>query len=621
MRGTITDRSRRRLFCLCAILLAAALALSACEGKDGGEAATKEQTAILPQEEHTVGERTDSAPLPESAEAADGMTLRTLLAEWDGELHCGNRTLKPGGAYPVSIEEETVTCRLYANHDRVGKLTLQDLNALSESWFTGYWSSESIGRMESWRHQLAVRSLQSGAIEVVLHFSSAEIGVYELEITDPADGKKRTYRFLREVPFRYEISRPTDADTAILERGVRDYLLAGETHAYNVTFTHPVDRASVEALDFDMEGLEVEYDWHSDRQVTVRLTFDEQAVMEDYDRLFLNFHRARAADGIYREPASSGSLMIQPTRRKTFAFLDPSTGKRETYLNTLISYTRLDRSPSGKYVLAEETTVRESMFVYNYVLLDKAGKRIKTLYLDSPVWLKGEDALLYRWHRSILRYDVETGVEHEVWTASAPVDWVYYDYHAPTGRLAVVTLRRNDSRELEGDLYLYEKVTDPEPRVYRGVFFDSEPVWEYYPERVRFIDGGKLHLEYITGPNDIAKERRVMDWATGELEALEPAIHSLPLTRGSVLEYDEDGGWRIVGGDGGNRPLKASEPEQSDDPYIWWRSVPLNEDWVALLRGGGADLLHMPTGSIKAVKERLLPPLPWSGEAAVAATS
>jgi hypothetical protein len=33
------------------------------------------------------------------------------------------------------------------------------------------------------------------------------------------------------VPFRYEISRPTDADTAILERGVRDYLLAGETHA------------------------------------------------------------------------------------------------------------------------------------------------------------------------------------------------------------------------------------------------------------------------------------------------------------------------------------------------------------------------------------------------------
>lgn len=175
--------------------------------------------------------------------------------------------------------------------------------------------------------------------------------------------------------------------------------------------------------------------------------------------------------------------------------------------------------------------------------------------------------------------------------------------------------------KLEGDLYLYEKVTDPEPRVYRGVFFDSEPVWEYYPERVRFIDGGKLHLEYITGPNDIAKERRVMDWATGELEALEPAIHSLPLTRGSVLEYAEDGGWRIVGGDGGIRRLDATDPEQNADPYIWGRSVPLSEDWVALLRGGGADLLHMPTGSIKAVKERLLPPLPWSGEAAVAATS
>jgi hypothetical protein len=107
-----------------------------------------------------------------------------------------------------------------------------------------------------------------------------------------------------------------------------------------------------------------------------------------------------------------------------------------------------------------------------------------------------------------------------------------------------------------------------------------------------------------------------MDWATGELATLEPAVHSLPLTRGRVLQYADDG-WRIVGADGGVRPLDATEPEQYADPNIWRHSVPVSEDWVALLRGGGAaDLLHVPTGSIKPVQEPLLRPFPWSGKVA-----
>jgi len=40
--------------------------------------------------------------------------------------------------------------------------------------------------MESWRHQLAVRSRQSGVIEVEIQFSSGEIGTYELEIPPAA---------------------------------------------------------------------------------------------------------------------------------------------------------------------------------------------------------------------------------------------------------------------------------------------------------------------------------------------------------------------------------------------------------------------------------------------------
>jgi hypothetical protein len=180
--------------------------------------------------------------------------------------------------------------------------------------------------------------------------------------------------------------------------------------------------------------------------------------------------------------------------------------------------------------------------------------------------------------------------------------------------LAVVTLRKNGQWGLEGDLYLYEKVTDPEPRVYRGVFFDREAVGDFYPEGVRFIDGGKLYISYIAGPNDGEKERRVMDWATGELAALEPAAHSFPLTRGAVLEYAEDG-WRIAGADGGARPLAAADPASYADPNIWWRSVPVSEDWVALLRGGGgADLLHVPSGTLKEVRDRVLRPFPWSGE-------
>jgi len=613
MLGTKTVRSRRNILIRWLMLLAALLLLFACDEKEGKEAG-EQQIAVVKQEEQP-----DADSWPETAQSEGGQPLSTLFAEWDGRLVCGNRVLKPGAAFAVSIEDETVACRISLPYDRVTNLTLHDLDILSEQYITGYWSSEYHERHEIRLYQLGLRR---GAFELELHFSSWEIGAYELEITDPATGDKRVYRFLREPPFRYEISRPTDTDTAILERGIRDYLLAGETHAYNVTFSHPVDRASVEAFDFGMEGLEVEYDWHSDQSVTVRLTFDEQAVMEDYDRIDLQFYRARAADGIDREPAESGFIMIQPTRRKSFAFLDPATGKREPYLKTLISYTRLDRSPSGKYVLAVETTVRESMFVDNYVLLDKAGKRIKTLYMDAPVWLKGEDVLLYRKDRSILRYDVETGLEEAVWTASAPIEWVYFDYHAPSGRLVVVTLQENEQRELQGDLYLYERVADPEPRVYRGVFFDREPVWDFYPEGVRFIDGGKLFIEYAAVPENHTRERQVMDWATGELAALEPADNALPLTRGNLLRHS-GGKWEIVSlADGNARPLAAIDPDRHADPYVWHKAVPLSEDWVALVRGGGvAELLHVPTASVKPLKERLLTPYPWSGEAAYSITN
>jgi len=604
MFGTKTVRSRRNILIRWLMLLAALLLLFACDVKDGKEAG-EQQIAVVKQEEQP-----DADSWPETAQSEDGQPLSTLFAEWDGRLVCGNRVLKPGAAFAVSIEDETVACRISLPYDRVANLTLHDLDTLSEQYITGYWSSEYHERHEIRLYQLGLRR---GAFELELHFSSWEIGAYELEITDPATGDKRVYRFLRELPFRYEISRPTDTDTAILEKGVRDYLLAGETHAYNVTFSHPVDRASVEVFDFGMEGLEVEYDWHSDQSVTVRLTFDEQAVMEDYDRLDLQFYRARAADGIYRELAESGVLHVQPTRRKSFAFLDPATGTRDPYLKTLISYTRLDRSPSGKYVFAVETTVRESMFVDNYVLLDKAGKRIKTLNMDSPVWLKDEDVLLYRKDRSIMRYDVETGLEEAVWTASAPIEWVYFDYHAPSGRLVVVALRQNAQWELEADLYLYERVTDLHPRVFRGVFHDLED-YELYPEGVAFIDDDRLFIAYRA---DRDQERRVMDWATGELAALEPADNALPLTRGNLLRHS-GGKWEIVSlADGVARPLAVAEPDRYADPYVWYKAVPLSEDWVALVRGGGVqDLLHVPTATVKTVKEQLLAPYPWSGEAA-----
>jgi hypothetical protein len=246
-------------------------------------------------------------------------------------------------------------------------------------------------------------------------------------------------------------------------------------------------------------------------------------------------------------------------------------------------------------------------------LLDKAGKRIKTLYMDAPVWLKGEDVLLYRKDRSILRYDVETELEEAVWTASAPIEWVYFDYHAPSGRLVVVALRQNAQWELEADLYLYERVTDLHPRVFRGVFHDLED-YELYPEGVAFIDDDRLFIAYRA---DRDQERRVMDWATGELAALEPADNALPLTRGNLLRHS-GGKWEIVSlADGVARPLAVAEPDRHADPYVWYKAVPLSEDWVALLRGGGVqDLLHVPTASVKTVKERLLAPYPWSGEAA-----
>jgi len=228
----------------------------------------------------------------------------------------------------------------------------------------------------------------------------------------------------------------------------------------------------------------------------------------------------------------------------------------------------------------------------------------------SPVWLRDDDVLLYRKDRSIVLYDVGTGLEQVVWAASAPVEWVYFDYHAPSGKLVVVTLHENEKRELEGDLYLHEQVTDREPRVFRDVFRDSGQYMGVYPEGVKFIDGDKLFVEYIENRDTYHRERRVMDWTTGELIALEPADDMLPLTRGSVLKHAE-GKWQIVGlADDGAQPLAVDDGQ-------WYRAIPVNEDWVALIAGGdAADLLHVPTASIHAMKERLMVPFPWSGEAA-----
>jgi len=432
----------------------------------------------------------------------------------------------------------------------------------------------------------------------------------EKGVTDPSSDSTQGEDERPLSPFTYEISRSADADPATWERGIRDYVLAGETHAYHVTFSHPVDHASVESQGLVAEGLEVEYDWHSDSAVTVRLRWEDTAATEEYGDFYFGFGHARAADGLARPVQEDHGIFIQPTRPKTFAFFDPSTGNRDTFLKSLISYTRLDRSPSGKDVLAEETAARESFFVYHYTLLDREGNRLMLLDAASPVWLRDDDVLLYRKDRSIVLYDVGTGLEQVVWAASAPVEWVYFDYHAPSGKLVVVTLHENEKRELEGDLYLHEQVTDREPRVFRDVFRDSGQYMGVYPEGVKFIDGDKLFVEYIENRDTYHRERRVMDWTTGELIALEPADDMLPLTRGSVLKHAE-GKWQIVGlADDGAQPLAVDDGQ-------WYRAIPVNEDWVALIAGGdAADLLHVPTASIHAMKERLMVPFPWSGEAA-----
>lgn len=98
------------------------------------------------------------------------------------------------------------------------------------------------------------------------------------------------------------------------------------------------------------------------------------------------------------------------------------------------------------------------------------------------------------------------------------------------------------------------------------------------------------------------------------MTALEPAEQVLPLTGGSLLRH-AGGRWEIVQPDGTARALKPADPERDADPYYWFSSVPVSEGWVALNKGGFAiDLLHMPTGAIKAVNGSPLRPFPWSGE-------
>lgn len=542
---------------------------------------------------HALLRGAEEAPaIPEAAAGPGARSVLTAYSGWNGELVCGNRRYRPGDAIYFTGEE--VVCRMDLPFDEPLNATTDDLRQLEQVAISYEGDDEydiiELSAGSQLPHALALRVRQWRPVDVAF--------------AAPNGGEPRVFRFESVPPLTYSISRPIEADNEKqATTAVRHYLKTGETHVYQIEFSRPVDRAAAErVLAGQLEPIDAELEWSSPRSLSVTLRFkDEDIDGTQYGQYGLNLYGIVDERGIpvNTDARESPYLFFQPAAMGRYALYDADQGTDQTLFETLISYSALDVSPDGELIIAEELSARESVLVPSYSLLNRSGKRLKTLAMTSPAWSPDGRAILYEEQGEVMRYDVSTGASRPIWSSGEEeTALISFRVDPASGHMIVAAGYPEGDGFAAVDLFLFEGIDDPEPRRLAQAFRIREDESWYglrYELPVHFLREDLLYLENVA-----ANARQLLSWEDTGVRELTLTEEAYPLPGGRFL-LRENGAWGLYDVDSGTaKPL----------------ALPGGVPWFGIV-GAGADLailfgpeerqwvLHTRAGTVREVPSPL----------------
>lgn len=498
------------------------------------------------------------------------VSILDLYGKWNGHLICNAQSYAPGST--IFFSEESVECDIQLNFEKGLNTTTDDLQLLEEKYISVEKENELLKQSnERFDYiDLFASSQHPNLIRLRVRPSNQSLKI--IFKTNTAREPTAFY-FEYAEPLTYTISRPFEADGKIHATGVRHYLQTGESHIYNITFSQAVDKVSVERIvDNQLEGIDKHIQWLSDRSLSLVLRLEKKDLMQNYEEYYLNLTGVKTQKGLINSNWHENQIVrFQPTNMKHYYTNNLLNGSEQPLFNSLISYSSLDISPNGKWILAEELSSRQSVFVTNYSLLDCDGKRFKELQMKSPIWLPDGNSLLYADQNSILRYEIPTGDKYVIWSDPGDTAIMSFDYDRASGRMLVAAGHSDQKGGVPIDLYLFDSVNDGNPLLLKEALYNQDDIaWSglHYSLPIYFIGGELLYLESnLPSDEQNQKVRSIMDWKSGKSRNLDKKGELYPANEGKML-HGENSKWNVYDVESGKEtPLNFSVS---------------NEEWLAV---------------------------------------
>ncbi|WEK56037.1 MAG: hypothetical protein P0Y55_08305 [Candidatus Cohnella colombiensis] len=444
------------------------------------------------------------------------ISILELYEDWNGILVCDHREYSPSST--IYFSGDFVDCEIQLNYADNLSTTSDDLKIIQEKY---------IESLDEWRGVQFVQLFTYAQQPSVLFFKiepSKELPL-TISFSKKYGQEPMLFQFEYVEPLTCTISRPFEADNQISATGVRQYLLTGESHTYNISFSEPVHKDIVESeLDRMLKKLNKEIKWLSDRSLALTLHLKTEDALEVYEEYVLHFKgdiTLRGQSDYYWWDTQY--TRFQPTNRKQYYSLNLLNQSEEHLFNSLISYSSLDLSPNGQWILAEELSSDGSLLFPSYTLLDRKGNRLKELKMASPVWLADGKSLLCSYGESVIRYDILSGEEEVIWTVSKGF-LASFKYYPDSGKVLIASLHHDENGDNWVDLYVFKSVNDVNPRTIENVYIDhsDSEEWDglHHSLPVEIIGDGLLYYENVN-TLDYQWEYYIMDWNSGKTHMLE----------------------------------------------------------------------------------------------------
>lgn len=557
-------------------------------------------TAIMNPPQETIVNNNDSfvkAPEGRAEVNEANLSILDLYEDWDGQLICDHRNYSPGGT--IYFSEELVNCEILLSYEDNLNTTSADLKKLVDQYITS---------IDVWSDVQFVELSTLSQHPNMLYFQIAPPKEQPLTIQFSKNNTNEPFRYHFEYvePFTYVISRPFEADDRIHATEVRQYLLAEETHIYNIAFSHPVVQELTEKhIETMLPELSKDIKWLSNRSLTLTLHLQQEDVMHHYDEYQLYF----TAD-IVKEEASDTSwqnvqvIRFQPTTMKTYHAFNLQNQSKDQLFSSLIAYSNLDLSPDGRWILAEELSSRESILVPSYSLLDRKGNRLKQLKMDHPVWMADGKALLYSDGKSVIHYDITTGEERVIWTDAEETVFQSFKYDPSSGELLVAVGHYDEDWQVSIDLYLYKNIDDDRPMKISNVFYNNNMMrWDGLHYEIPAYSIGNGYLYYINEPFENELEHYIMTYKNGETYKLENKNGEMivPLNNGKLLRSDNN---KLKVYDAFSNKSKEINLALNDDEQLNVKLVYPNKALLSISNGRNY-LLDLTTLTLQQMKDEI----------------